>query len=214
MGRPRLTDQERALRGDAGKRVPKRDKAAGTSIADKSAPKPAASPAAVETKPVIPARIAPHPPVWLTNLIAREEWERLAPELVAMRVLSAMDYTALGLYCQAFASWLSATMVIAEKGAAYLTKSKHGEMERARPEVKIAAEAEKTMLRYGQQFGLAPLARSRVASGFLQNGQQLPLPGFEVQPVAPKQTVPIQNDDSQPAPPPPEGGAKAFFGYH
>jgi P27 family predicted phage terminase small subunit len=187
MGRSPLPPGERALRGNAGKRKPRTVTSAG-SRGDYI-----------------------EPPHWLKNPTARAEWDRIVPELMRMRVLAGMDHAPLGMYCQAFASWVGAHAVIAEKGSTYLTQSKHGEMERIRPEVKIAAEAERTMLRYGQQFGLAPLSRTKVASGFLANGQQLTLPGFDG-PAPPTQqgesnghTISAQaaKDD-----------AGQFFGYH
>lgn len=190
MGRTTLPPAERKLRGNAGKRKPK----------GKAAAEPKAEAA--------PRRDAPAPPAWLKDEVARAEWERQAPELMRMRVLAPMDHTALALYCQAFASYVAAQVVIAAKGATYTTTSKHGEMERLRPEVKIAEQAEKTMLRYGQQFGLLPLSRTKVASGFLQNGQQLPLPGFDGAALPQKPSV----SDGKLAQAKDE--AAEFFGYH
>ncbi len=147
----------------------------------------------------------PSPPVWLVDAVARSEWVRLAADLVNMRILSPIDSINLAMLCQATATYIRAQQVIAEKGATYTTASKHGEMDRVRPEVKIAAEAEKTILRITKEFGLAPLSRARVATAHANNGVQLMLPGFDIAPSA-------KPNDPETAP---QGASQAdgFFGY-
>lgn len=166
--------------------------------------------APVEAPPAVPvpASDVPLPPAWLTDDIATSEWVRLAPDLMKMRVLTPMDSVNLAMLCQATAAYVKAQQVIAEKGATYTTTSKHGEMDRVRPEVKIAAESEKTILRITKEFGLAPLSRARMATAHAHNGVQLPLPGFDT--PAPNPSA-KPHDQQQPRP----GAAPAdnFFGY-
>ncbi|MGH6967541.1 MAG: P27 family phage terminase small subunit, partial [Stellaceae bacterium] len=53
---------------------------------------------------------APTPPAHLQAAggPALEEWNRVAPILVAMRVLSLADRAALAVYCSAYARWVKA----------------------------------------------------------------------------------------------------------
>lgn len=188
MGRPAKPAAEKKL---CGSRV--RKKAA---VAE-------ASPSAVSDVPL--------PPSWLTDDIARSEWARLAPDLMKMRVLTQMDSVNLAMLCQATAAYVRSQQVIASKGATYTTTSKHGEMDRVRPEVKIAAEAEKTILRITKEFGLAPLSRARMATAHANNGVQLPLPGFDTVATNPSAAPHDQQhrQGSATASPP----ADSFFGY-
>lgn len=166
--------------------------------------KKAAAPVAAEAVSDIPL-----PPAWLTSEVAKAEWVRLAPDLMKMRVLTQMDSVNLAMLCQATATYVAAQQVIAAKGATYTTSSKHGEMDRVRPEVKIAAEAEKTILRITKEFGLAPLSRARMATAHAANGVQLPLPGFD---TAANNHMAAKTHDAQQHS---QGGAPAdgFFGY-
>lgn len=185
MARTALPPSERKLRGNAGKRKSK-----------------------VASIPATASAPAVRPPSWLVDPVAVEEWVRVTPELLKMRILTQMDHTPLAMYCQAFATWVSATQRLATEGHTYTTKSKHGEMDRLRPEVKLADAAERSMQRYGAQFGLGPLARTRVAAGHLQVGQQLPLPGFETTQPA------ITQGQINAAAEAPKDDAVGYFGYN
>lgn len=195
MGRNTLPPAEKKLRGS-------RDR--------KKVAAPVVSAAAPEAEDV--QSDIPLPPVWLTDELAKSEWVRLVPDLIKMRVLSPMDSVNLAMLCQATAAYVKAQQVIAAKGTTYTTTSKHGEMDRVRPEVKIAAEAEKTILRITKEFGLAPLSRARMATAHASNGVQLELPNFGA--VAPNQSA-RSNDQQHP-----QGAAQGqpqqadnFFGY-
>ncbi|NKD55961.1 MULTISPECIES: phage terminase small subunit P27 family [unclassified Haematospirillum] len=186
MGRRAKTPAEKKL---CGSRVRKKNPHPDTSTTDSSR---------------CPGPDVPSPPGWLVDAFARAEWTRLAADLVSMRILSPIDSINLAMLCQATATYVRAQQVVAEKGATYTTASKHGEMDRVRPEVKIAAEAEKTILRITKEFGLAPLSRARVATAHANNGVQLMLPGFDIAPS-------VKSDDQTAS----QGTSQAdtFFGY-
>lgn len=194
MARPPKTAAEKKLCGSRVRKKP----------AAKVADQPAAASDSVSDIPL--------PPTWLTDDIAKAEWVRLVPDLMKMRVLTPMDSVNLAMLCQATAAYVKAQQVIATKGATYTTTSKHGEMDRVRPEVKIAAEAEKTILRITKEFGLAPLSRARMATAHANNGVQLPLPGFDT--AAPNPSAkPNDQQQHRPGAAPAAPQADSFFGY-
>src|SRR5262249_2761807 len=69
-----------------------------------------------EPKP--PARL-PRCPSHL-NKAAKKEWRRIVPILSEMKVLTQIDGTALGMYCQAHARWVEANAKIEEYGVVLL----------------------------------------------------------------------------------------------
>ncbi len=176
--------------------------------------KKAAAPVVAAVDPsadAAPKSDIPLPPAWLTDDLAKAEWVRLVPDLMKMRVLSPMDSVNLAMLCQATAAYVKAQQIIAAKGSTYTTTSKHGEMERVRPEVKIAAEAEKTILRITKEFGLAPLSRARMATAHASNGVQLELPNFGA--VAPNQSAKPHDQQPSQGTAPAAQPADNFFGY-
>jgi P27 family predicted phage terminase small subunit len=93
---------------------------------------------------------------------AREEWERIVPDLDAMGVLSRLDGSALALYCTAYSRWRKAQGEVESYGL--LTETALGGL-KANPAVGIAAAAEAQMQRLLVEFGCTPSSRSRVKAG-------------------------------------------------
>ena len=100
-------------------------------------------------------------PDWLMPE-AKEEWERLAPSLIAMGVLSEHDILAFAGYCQAYARWREAEEWMTRHTTIMQTKS--GYIQQV-PQVAIAASNLKIMQSLGAEFGLTPSSRSRIFSG-------------------------------------------------
>ena len=100
-------------------------------------------------------------PAWLLPE-AKKEWKRLAPSLEAMGVLTMADITAFEGYCQAYARWKEAEEFITQHGSIFQTPS--GYVQQV-PQVSIAQTNLKIMLKFCEQFGLTPSARSRIAAG-------------------------------------------------
>jgi P27 family predicted phage terminase small subunit len=81
-----------------------------------------------------------------------------------------VDLTCFAVYCQSYADWRAAREVLASMAErdptthALLIKRSTGDPAR-NPLVAIASSAGNDMLRYASEFGLTPLARSRIASG-------------------------------------------------
>ena len=64
-------------------------------------------PRAEPTVPECPAELGP---------VARKEWDRLATELAALNILTALDRAALAAYCNAYGLWAEATEAIQKYG--------------------------------------------------------------------------------------------------
>ena len=100
-------------------------------------------------------------PDWLLPE-AKKEWKRLAPSLEALGVLTLVDLTAFEGYCQAYARWKEAEEFITQHGA--MVRTPNGYLQQV-PQVSIAQTNMKIMLRFCEQFGLTPSARSRIIAG-------------------------------------------------
>ena len=97
-------------------------------------------------------------PEWLDG-VAKEEWERLAPQLITMGVLTSADTVAFAGYCQAYARWQEAEEHISADGATFVTPN--GYIQQT-PWVSIAHTNQKIMLQFSCEFGLTPSSRSRI----------------------------------------------------
>lgn len=114
-----------------------------------------------------PDAAAPDPPEHLTDA-ARQEWDRVVVDLVALGILSDLDRGALAAYCQAYGRWSAAETALARMAArdamtdGLIVKTKSGNLIQ-NPLVGAANKAMADMVRYAAEFGLTPSARTRVA---------------------------------------------------
>jgi P27 family predicted phage terminase small subunit len=116
------------------------------------------------------------PPAWL-DAIAKAQWRMEAPTLQRVNLMRETDRTAFATYCAAFSRYRVAQAVVKKSGMTYTTVTKHGSMERIRPEVKILQDAEKTMRAFMVEFGTTPSSRTRINSQKAHADQPL-LPGI------------------------------------
>mgnify|MGYP003571619065 CR=1 FL=1 len=105
-------------------------------------------------------------PEWLTGE-GREEWEKLAPVLRCLGLLTKADVTVFAGYCQAYARWREAERYISENGMTFATPS--GYVQQV-PQVSISQTNFKLMMKCAEQFGLTPSARCRLVSGDVGGG--------------------------------------------
>ena len=98
------------------------------------------------------------PPEWL-NDVARSEWDRLAPELITIGLLTLVDQGGFAVYCQAYAELIEAEDALLKGGRTQTTKDGYS---RKSPWLSIRDEAWKKMNQAAQQFGLTPASRSRI----------------------------------------------------
>lgn len=113
-----------------------------------------------EPKPEL-LELVPDPPCRLER-VARAEWDRIAPLLIKLRLLSQLDLGALVGYCRAFADCVAARNHI----------EKHGRYQKAdgggfklNPAVRDAHRAAELVKGYLVEFGMSPSSRSRVVTG-------------------------------------------------
>lgn len=97
-------------------------------------------------------------PSWLLPE-AKKEWQRLAPSLQAMGMLTAADLTAFEGYCQAYARWMEAEAFITKHGSIFKTPS--GYVQQV-PQVSIARQNLKIMQSFCSDFGLTPATRAKM----------------------------------------------------
>ena len=111
----------------------------------------------------------PEPPPFITGYAA-DEWWRTAPELHRLGLLTRIDVPALAAYCHAFGQWRMAAELLAKMQAndpimnGMIIKTKYGDAA-MNPLVSIVRKHAADVIRYASEFGLTPVARTRLAAG-------------------------------------------------
>ena len=100
----------------------------------------------------------PEPPREL-NERATAEWNRLAKQLSALRILTHLDLAALASYCAAYGLWAEAIEAVNTYGT--MVKSPTG-FPMQSPYLAIANRQAEIMLRISSEFGFTPASRSRI----------------------------------------------------
>jgi P27 family predicted phage terminase small subunit len=119
----------------------------------------------------------PDPPSYLSGYAA-DEWCLVATELYRMRLLTKVDTAVLAAYCTSYSRWrmaLEALQKLAEYDpdtSGLIVKAADGNA-RQNPLVKIMSDAADDMLAFAGEFGLTPVARTRINAG---SGWQPPSP--------------------------------------
>ena len=114
---------------------------------------------------------------------AREEWDRIVGELIALGVLSKFDLGPLAIYCGAFAMWSEAMDGLQKHGT--MMKSPNGYPVQS-PYVAVVNRQAETMMRIAGEFGFTPGSRSRNFNYNKSNSMLLEVkkePGNELMPV-------------------------------
>lgn len=105
----------------------------------------------------------PHPlldvtmPDWLSPDAAKQ-WPIVGKQLFDAGLLTAIDATALGLYCESFARWRHANVQVARFGT--IVKTPNGYPIQS-PYLAIANRAHEQMVKLLAEFGMTPSSRSR-----------------------------------------------------
>jgi P27 family predicted phage terminase small subunit len=121
----------------------------------KGAPAPSDPTNCVPTE-TVPTRCLECPPE--LPPVARQEWDRIVGELIALGVLSKFDRGPLAVYCGAYAIWTEAMEAIQKYGT--MIKSPTGYPVQS-PYVAIVNRQAEMMMRIAGEFGFTPAARSR-----------------------------------------------------
>lgn len=101
------------------------------------------------------------PPAWLKRDRGLEVWNRIAPRLITLKLLTPTDVDTFARYCRNFARWLKLQLVL-DKGETYESESAHGKLKRAHPAFLIADRLERQLLAAEDRFGLNPAERQRL----------------------------------------------------
>ena len=115
-------------------------------------------PARINTAEPVPRNMPPAKPGWLSPLAA-EEWDRIAPDVEAMRTVKAVDSSGLAAYCEAVARLRAATAVAAKAGP--LIVDRDGKP-RTNPAVRLARDASYEVRMWAREFGFTPSARAGI----------------------------------------------------
>jgi P27 family predicted phage terminase small subunit len=99
-------------------------------------------------------------PTWL-SIDAQAHWPIVAKQLDDAGVLTTMDQTALGLYCEAFARWKNANDMVVKTGAVIKAPSGYPVQS---PFVSVSNKAFEQMTKLLIEFGMTPSSRSRVTA--------------------------------------------------
>jgi P27 family predicted phage terminase small subunit len=89
---------------------------------------------------------------------AKKEWERVAPLLENLRLLSDIDRGALALYCQAWGRWVEAEEALKKYGV--MVKSPNG-FPMQSPYLAVANKAMEQIRAMLTEFGMSPASRTR-----------------------------------------------------
>ena len=112
-------------------------------------------PSRVNYEEADPRDLLPEAPSWLGEY-AREEWDRVAPDIERMGMAKRVDSSALAAYCLAVARLRKANEVI-ERSAILLV-----DPIRKNPAVGMARDASHELVRWAREFGFTPSARSAI----------------------------------------------------
>jgi P27 family predicted phage terminase small subunit len=107
---------------------------------------------------------------------ARQEWDRLAPELAAAGRLTPFDRGPLAAYCTAYALWVEAVDALQRYGA--MIKSPTGYPVQS-PYLATANRQVDVMIRIASEFGFTPASRSRLPTPSKGGSMLLELPSLE-----------------------------------
>jgi P27 family predicted phage terminase small subunit len=109
----------------------------------------------------------PRPPVGLPTPpahlgpVAREEWDRLGPELVRLGVLTMADRTTFAAYCQLYEQWCTSETHLKQL---YIMKDSRGGVMQ-NPLLRISHRTLELLRAYLSELGLSPASRVRLARG-------------------------------------------------
>jgi P27 family predicted phage terminase small subunit len=109
-----------------------------------------------EPKPEV---MVPECPAHL-NDEAKAEWNRLAPQLAQLRILTALDMAVLAAYCVSFSRWADAERHVQESGAVVRSPAGYPQVS---PWLSVAHESLRQMRAFAVELGLSPSSRARLS---------------------------------------------------
>ena len=111
----------------------------------------------VRIDPAAPLTSVPEPPEWL-DTIAVAEWRRVAPELLAAGILSAIELTLLAAYCAAWSEYRHAYSEIRTHGRYFKTQNGY---KQPSPAIGMMNKSLALALSYAAKLGITTIDRGR-----------------------------------------------------
>jgi len=105
------------------------------------------------------------PPEWIADDPgARAEWQRCAPHLVRLGLLSVVDCATFGGYCWAYSHFVEAQREIKQHGTVLILRDDKGAVTAttASPYVAIAIKMLDKIRQFAAEFGFTPSSRGRL----------------------------------------------------
>lgn len=101
------------------------------------------------------------PPEWLKGE-GLKTWNRLAPNVARLKLLTPVDAEAFARYCRNVSRWLKMQAVLDKEGETYESESAHGKLKRAHPAFLIGDRLARLLETQESVFGLNPAERQRI----------------------------------------------------
>tara|TARA_Y100001951_G_scaffold75768_1_gene62802 strand:+ start:73 stop:564 length:492 start_codon:yes stop_codon:yes gene_type:complete len=95
---------------------------------------------------------------------ARRIWKSLGPKLHELGLLTEVDASMFGTYCQAYGDWLELTRKLNKLGVGKIYQTTQGGYRQVIPEVGARNTAFQVMSKVGPRFGLDPSSRSGIVA--------------------------------------------------
>lgn len=108
-------------------------------------------------------------PAWLKGE-GLKIFQRMAPTLRSMKLLTEVDAPAFSRYCKHFAHWLDLQKRLDKQGDIYEIETASGKVRRADPAFTMADRLDRMMLAFEDRFGLNPAERQRIMAARAQTG--------------------------------------------
>jgi P27 family predicted phage terminase small subunit len=120
------------------------------------------------TQPVVPAATGVAP-AWLKGE-GLKIFQRMAPLLRTMKLLTEADVPAFARYCKHYSRWLELQKRLDKEGDIYEIETASGKVRRADPAFTMADRLDRMMLAFEDRFGLNPAERQRIMAARANTG--------------------------------------------
>lgn len=124
---------------------------------------------AAAAQPVPPTAGAASAPAWMKGE-ALKIFQRMAPLLRNMKLLTEADAPAFARYCKHYERWLDLQKRLDKHGDIYEIETASGKVRRADPAFVMADRLDRMLLAIEDRFGLNPAERQRIMSARANTG--------------------------------------------
>jgi len=108
-------------------------------------------------------------PAWMKGE-SLKIFQRMAPTLRSMKLLTETDVPAFARYCKHYARWLDMQKRLDNDGEFYEIETASGKVRRADPAFTMADRLDRMMLAFEDRFGLNPAERQRIMAARANTG--------------------------------------------